>query len=115
MLTIRTDQMRVFSEQSRKRFEDKMVAHMQTILGENNSIPKPQIREQVIILIDSAESYEIDRESDVKKFIELFFEYSDDIFEEREVNSILKSKDLTAATKIAFLDDVLSNNKISNV
>jgi hypothetical protein len=108
MITIRSDQMLLFSKHARKRFEDQMVAHMQ-IRSQGNSLPEAQLRERVIALISSAESHQIDYEDDVQHYIELFFDRSPDIFQDPEVEAILKTSDISPSTKIAFLNDTLSS------
>ena len=110
MITIRPDQMVLFSKHARKRFEDQMVAHMQVRSKQGNSLPESQLRERVIALIASAESHQIDYEDDVQHYIELFFDRSSDIFQDPEVKAILKASDISPSTKIAFLNDTLSSN-----
>lgn len=112
MITIRPDQMLLFSKHARKRFEDQMVAHMQIRSRQSHSLPESQLRERVIALIASAESHQIDYEDDVQHYIELFFDRSPDIFQDPEVNAILKANDVSSSTKIAFLNDTLSSNGI---
>jgi len=98
MITIRPDQMVLFSKHARKRFEDQMVAHMQIRSKQGDSLPEAQLRERMIDLIASAESHQIDYEDDVQHYIELFFDRSPDIFQDPEVNAILKANDASAAT-----------------
>ena len=112
MITIRPDQMLLFSKHAQKRFEDQMVAHMQIRSRQGHSLPESQLRERVIALIASAESHQIDYEDDVQHYIELFFDRSPDIFQDPEVNAILKANDVSSSTKIAFLNDTLSSNGI---
>ena len=110
MITIRRDQMLVFSRHARKRFEDRMVAHIQTRSPQDNRLPEPEVRERVIALIASAESHQIDYEDDVQHYIELFFDRSPDVFQDPEVDAILKTDDCSSSTKIAFLNDTLTPN-----
>lgn len=109
MITIRPDQMVLFSKHARKRFEDQMVAHMQIRSKQGNSLPEAQLRKRVIALIASAENHQIDYEDDVQHYIELFFDRSPDIFQDPEVEAILKASDISPSTKIAFLNDTLSS------
>ena len=109
MITIRPDQMVLFSKHARKRFEDQMVAHMQIRSKQGNSLPEAQLRKRVIALIASAENHQIDYEDDVQHYIELFFDRSSDIFQDPEVKAILKASDISPSTKIAFLNDTLSS------
>ena len=115
MITIRPDQMLLFSKHARKRFEDQMVAHMQIRSKQGDSLPEPQLRERVIDLIASAESHQIDDEGNVQHYIELFFDRSPDIFQDPEVNAILEAEDLSPSTKIAFLNDTLISKGIPDV
>ena len=62
MITIRRDQMLLFSEHARKRFEDQMVAHMQIRSRQGHSLSESQLRKRVIDLIASAEGHQIDHE-----------------------------------------------------
>ncbi len=114
MMTISSDQMLIFSKLARKRFEDQMVAHMLRS-RQGDPMPEPQLRVQVIALIASAESHQIDYEDDVQHYIELFFDQSPDIFQDPEVNAILKSNDVSSSTKIAFLNDTLSSKGVLDV
>lgn len=112
MITITRDQMLLFSKQARKRFEDRMVAHMQSKPAYGDSLPELQLRERVVALIASAESYQIDDEDNVQYYIELFFDRSPDIFQDPEISAILKADNMSSSTKIAFLNDTLISNGI---
>jgi hypothetical protein len=115
MMTIRSDQMLLFSKLARKRFEDQMVTHMQIRSRQGDCLPEPQLRERVIALIASAESHQIDYEDDVQHYIELFFDRSPDVFQDPDVNAILKSNDVSSSSKVAFLNDTLSSKGILDV
>jgi hypothetical protein len=72
MLSIRPEQMAVFSASLRKRFETEMAAHLETFF------PKPCARmgpEELAVFIrrtvDKALAYGIERERDVCKFLDV--------------------------------------------
>jgi len=79
MLTIRPDQMRVFSREALKSFEDRMVAHLAEFFpAQCKERGEEKTRETIRQGILNARKYGIVSELDVCIYIDIMLEYGDD-------------------------------------
>ncbi len=107
MLTIRREQMDVFSAAMRASFENRMVVHMQARFSQSGSIPSDALRNRTLSLIQLAEKHGIDTENDIRLFLEITFDQPADALQTDQIQGILNNGEITSSAKIAFLADLL--------
>jgi hypothetical protein len=79
MLTIRTDQMRIFSWMAWNSFEGRMVAHLGEFFPQRcKTLGEEKTRETIQQGTVNARKYGIISEHDVCIYIDMMFEYGDD-------------------------------------
>lgn len=108
MLTIRKEQMDVLSNYMRSRFEQRMVEHLREKFPDRTSdLADEKIRVVVQNSIKKAESYGIEYEDDIRRFIEYLVIYGTqlDVREQtRWIGDILRRNDLDGAAKMDLID-----------
>ena len=79
MLTIRKEQLAVFSLLGKKVFEDRVIAHLKKFFPEQSeSLGEPKLRETIQYGTQRAAAYRILSERDVCKYIDLMIFYGRD-------------------------------------
>lgn len=79
MFTIRNDHLEAFNKDIRKRFEDRMVAHLHEYFPQQcQTLGEEQVRAWIEHGITRAASYGIIAERDVCKYIDVMFVYGRD-------------------------------------
>lgn len=107
MLTIRREQMAVFSAAMRASFENRMVVHMQARSSQSHSISPDAFRSRTLSLIDFAEKHGIDTENDIRLFLEMVFDQPPDALQTDQIKGILNNGEIASSVKVAFLADLL--------
>jgi len=107
MLTIRREQMAVFSAAMRASFENRMVAHMHARSSQSGSISPDALRSRTLSLIDLAEKHGIDTENDIRLFLEMAFDQPPDSLQTAQIKAILNNGEIASSAKVAFLADLL--------
>ncbi len=108
MLSIRKEQMEVLSAYMRDQFEQRMVEHLRaTFPDRTQDIPDEKIRVVVQNSMKRAESYSIEYEDDIRRFIEYLVIYGtrlDTREDARWIGDILRRDDLNGAAKMDLMD-----------
>lgn len=98
MLTIRKEQMEVFNKAQRRRFEDRMLAHLRRYFREETeSVPEALLRQRIRSEVDTAAHYHIIEEYDVAVYICILFALH---------------PDLPIAPPLAWVQDILSDRDV---
>jgi hypothetical protein len=109
MLVIRQEQMEVLSAYTRDQFERRMVDHLRTKFPDRTrDLPDERIRLVVQNSTKKAESYGIEYEDDIRRFIEYLVIYGtrlDTREETRWIGEILRRDDLTGTAKMDLIDN----------
>ncbi len=110
MLIIRKEQMDLFRAAMRKRFETRMVEHIrQTFPERTRDVSDERIYNAVQESMRKAESFGIELEDDIRRFIEYLVIYGTqlDIKEDiRWLGEILRREDLNGTEKMDMIDDL---------
>ncbi len=108
MLSIRQEQMDILSDYMRDQFEQRMIKHLRLKFPERTKdLPDERIRIVVQNSTKKAESYGIEYEDDIRRFIEYFAIYGTrlDIREETQwIGDILRRRDLDGTAKMDLID-----------
>lgn len=108
MLVIRQEQMNVLSAYMRDRFEQRMVDYLRAKFPDRTQdLPDERIRVVVQNSTKKAESYGIEYEDDIQRFIEYLVIYGTrlDTREETQwIGDILRRDDLTGTAKMDLID-----------
>jgi hypothetical protein len=108
MLTIRKEQMDVFSAYSCEQFEWRMIKHLREVFHDRTKdLPDEKIRIVIQDSIRKAESYGIEYEDDIRRFIEYLVIYGsrlDTREETRWIGDILRRDDLNGTAKMNLID-----------
>ncbi len=108
MLLIRKEQMEVLSAYMREQFEWRMVEHLRaTFPDRTRDLPNERIRVVVRDSIRKAESYGIEYEDDIRRFIEYLVIYGlqlDTQAETQWIGDILRRNDLDGTAKMNLID-----------
>ncbi len=108
MLSIRKEQMEVFNTYMRGQFEQRMVKHLRaTFPNRTKDLPDDRIHTVVQNSIKKAESYGIEYEDDIRRFIEYLVIYGTrlDTREETQwIGDILRRHDLDGTAKMDLID-----------
>ncbi|WP_069472304.1 hypothetical protein [Candidatus Marithrix sp. Canyon 246] len=109
MLTIREEQMDVFSQAMLKPFENSMVVHLNNNFpDETREISEGELRVLIQKGIKQAEQYQITLEDDVRRYLEFMVMY-DQNFETNPntawASEILHAKELDGTTKMDVIDE----------
>ena len=116
MLRIRPEQMKVLDDDMLRKFEDKMVVHLNKFFHERCAkLGKDGTREAILYAIERAASYEIVSERDVCIYIDIMFEFGRDFDKDPKLpwaGKILNDKVLTGkpAEKVNRLYDTATEN-----
>jgi hypothetical protein len=106
MLTIRPEQLAVFSKAQVKRFEDSMLAHLKKSFPKQcEGVDEAQLRDTIQHGIKRAAIYEITDEADVSKYIDLMMSLGRDLDTDTKLpwaSEILKTRS-HAGAKISEL------------
>lgn len=109
MLVIRQEQMDVLSAYTRAQFEQRMVDHLRAKFPDRTQeLPDERIRLVVQNSTKKAESYSIEYEDDIRRFIEYLVIYGtrlDTREETRWIGEILRRDDLTGTAKMDLIDN----------
>jgi hypothetical protein len=108
MLVIRKEQMDVLSAYTCDQFEQRMIKHLQTKFPDRTKdLPNDRIRLFVQDSMKKAESYHIEYEDDIRRFIEYLVIYGTqlDVGEEPQwIGDILQLNDLDGTAKMNLID-----------
>ena len=109
MLLIRDDQMRVLARHAQERFAVRAVAHLKRVLPEEcAAMGEPAVRNSVDMAIRKAESYGIEEELDVLRYLNLMYALGFDFDTDPETAwaaEVLQDKDLDPGSKVELLWD----------
>lgn len=107
MLTIRQAQLDVLAASGCKRFEDKMIAHLERVFPERcHALGELAVRASVQTAIERANAYGITLEIDVGRYLDLMYAFSFDFDGSRETPwaaVVLRRDDLQGASKMNVL------------
>ena len=110
-MIIRRNQMNQFSQYMLKSFEDRTYQHLEELVpGKVRKLGEEGIRKQIRAGIDRADEYDIVREADVAKFIDLKFVIHQEFDTHPElpwVQEILNDGSLDGEQKIAKIHEEL--------
>lgn len=108
MLSIRKEQMEVLSAYMCEQFEWRMVKHLREVFPDRTKdLPDEKIRIVVQDSIRKAQSYGIEYEDDIRRFIEYLVIYGsrlDTREETRWIGDILRRDDLNGTAKMNLID-----------
>lgn len=108
MLRIRKEQMDVFRAYMRGQFEQRLVKHLREKFPDRTKdFPDESLRVVVQNSVKKAESYGIEYENDLRRFIEYWMIYGNqmDIQEEtRWIGDTLRRHDLDGTAKMDLID-----------
>lgn len=108
MLVIRREQMDVLSAYMRAQFEQRMVNHLRAKFPERTQdLPDERIRSVVQNSTKKAESYGIEYEDDIRRFIEYLVIYGVRLDTREEtwwIGDVLRRNDLNGAAKMDLID-----------
>lgn len=108
MLLIRKEQMDVLSVYMRNQFEQRMIKHLRVKFPDRTKdLSDERIRLVVQDSMRKAESYDIEYEDDIRRFIEYLVIYGTqlDVREETQwIGDILRRDDLNGTAKMNLID-----------
>lgn len=108
MLVIRQEQMDVLSAYMRAQFEQRMIQHLRAKFPERTQdLPDERIRLVVQNSMKKAQSYGVEYEDDIRRFIEYLVIYGtrlDTREETRWIGDILRRDDLNGTAKMDLID-----------
>lgn len=109
MIAIRPEQMKTFSEVEIRKFEDRVIVHLQTSFPDQvGGIPEPKLRATIRKSLADASNYNVRDEVDVWRYIEYVVRYGAD-FDKNPATSwageILRNRDLAGTDKMNKIDD----------
>ena len=109
MLIIGKDQMEMFSKNMLIRFEDRMVAHLQTTFPDQmKDMSEPDLRVTIQAGIDSAAQYGVTTEDDVPRYLEYMVTYGSDFDTNPKTSwagEILRTESIDGSVKMDLLDE----------
>lgn len=109
MLVIRKEQMETLRASMSRRFERRMLEHIKNNFPDRIRLVSDEIISNVVQdSIRRAESYSIQYEDDIRRFIEYLIIYGtllDTNQETRWIGEILKRTDITGSAKMDLIDD----------
>ena len=104
MLQIRPEQMAAFSAVMRKRFEQRMVAYLRTAFAEQTGdMPDPALVALIRKGIARARRYDIRRECDVQRYLDLMLMLHPDFDRARDcawAGDVIKAEDMSAEARL---------------
>ena len=106
MLIIREDQMRVFESYMRENFAREMAAHLRCQFPEHPVVIKSNVDffQFVNDIINSAQTYAIINEFDVRRFAEFLLEYGLDFPKLAWAATILSDNNSSGTEKMDYID-----------
>jgi len=108
MLVIRTEQVDVLSASMRIKFEQRVIEHLRAVFPDKTKhLPDEKIHSVVRDSIRKAESYGVEYEDDIRRFIEYMVIYGTqlDVREQTQwVGDILRRSDLDGTAKMDLID-----------
>jgi hypothetical protein len=109
-MMIRRDQMHVLGKYMRRQFEDRMTKHLRdNFPAETQALDDPNLRKLVVSGIGRAESYDIESEDDIQRYLEYVMVLSHD-FDTNPKSSwarrILLRRDIDGTQKMSRIDNV---------
>lgn len=109
MLIIRKEQMEALRTSMSRRFEQRMLEHIKNTFPDRiKQVSDEKIRTVIQDSIKKAESYTIEYEDDIRRFIEYLIIYGTQLDtkpETRWIGEILKRTDLTGTAKMDLIDE----------
>lgn len=86
MLTIRSQQMQVFTEEAMKSFENLMLPHLKKFFPEFcEATPEPRLKALIRYGVQRAASYQIRAKRDVSRYIDLMVSLGPDFDRDRQL------------------------------
>jgi len=109
MLIIRDEQMDVLRAHMRRQYEQRIVKHLREKFPDRTKdLPDKRIRDAVQNSMKKAESYGLEYEDDIRRFIEYLVIYGtkfDTQEETRWIGDILQRNDLDGTAKMDMIDN----------
>lgn len=109
MLVIRKEQMEVFSRYMLKKFEDRMVIHLQSSFSEpTKGMPETDLRSMIQTATDKAKVYNVTTEDDVQRYLEYMMIYGPKFDTDPKTmwaRKILRTEDIDGTEKMELMDE----------
>ncbi len=112
MLVIRKEHKEAFARAQVNDFVSRMVKHLRSSFPDKTQqTPDPQLRMFVRRAIANARKYDIVRECDVARYLDLMMTHSPDFDRNARAQTVLRKTDVDAEGKLNRLDELLTGKR----